>query len=460
MSEAADGRARMGAGAVLAIDFGTTSCAATLADGARVIQLQEPGGGVTWPSAVFLDDGLPVVGAAAANRRRLRPAAFRDELKTYLGQTEPIVLGGRPMPVRVLVGLLLQAIRQEAERVHGARIGRCVLTVPAAYGPADLRSAALLAAADSAGLVAPQLLPEPVAAALAPVTGEPLPPGATVLVYDFGGGTFDAALVRLASGDQSHRVLGTAALDDCGGRDLDAAVLADLRSTGGAALTAVLDPGPDAAPGARLTAARDAMEFAELARHLKHRAAAEVAPSDYFRPADLVLELSQHRLRTLAQPLIERTTGCCRELLDTVAPGHVAAVVLVGGSSRLPGLSEHLARTLGLPLRHTEDPQTAVARGAVGWATGGAGLTAWSQAAYPGREPLSWQLPPGRATVLEWRFGVGRRFAPGDVLGRARAANGVIVDLAATEGGTVRAQHADPGAEVRSGDWLLTVERD
>src|SRR4051812_4328376 len=70
--------------AVLAIDFGTTSCAAPLADGARLVQLQEPGGGFTWPSAVFVGDDLPVVGTAAANRRRLRPAAFRDELKTYL----------------------------------------------------------------------------------------------------------------------------------------------------------------------------------------------------------------------------------------------------------------------------------------------------------------------------------------------------------------------------------------
>ncbi|WP_433222993.1 Hsp70 family protein [Dactylosporangium sp. CS-047395] len=447
-------------GAVLAIDFGTTSSAATLTDGVRRVQLREPGSGVwTWPSAVFFDGRRPVVGTAAVSRRRLRPGGFRDELKRHLGQGTPLYLAERPLRTVDLVTLILQAIREEAERVHGARVGRAVITVPASYGPDDLRARDMLEAARNAGLPAAELVAEPVAAALAPVAGEPLPPGATVLVYDFGGGTFDAALVRLGAGDGSpHAVLGAAALDDCGGRELDAAVITHLRAAGGAALAGVLDAAEDADDEARLSAARDTMEFAEFARHLKHRVSAENAADDYFRAAGLVLRLDQQRLRMLAQPLLERTTDCCRRLLDDVRPGPVAAVVLVGGSSRLPGLTDHLARTLGLPVRQAEDVEVAVSQGAGVWASGGAVLTATAQAPRPDRQPLSWTLPAGPATVIEWLVGPGQRYTTGQVLGRVRAADGSLIDLAAAAPGRVQVQHAHQGDAVLTGDWIVTVD--
>ncbi|MDT0308020.1 Hsp70 family protein [Streptomyces sp. DSM 44917] len=452
------------AGPVLAIDFGTTSTRAVLSDGGRVRQLREPASdGWSWPSSVFLDEGVPLVGTAAEHRKRLAPAAYRDELKRHLGEEVPLDLGGRGYRPGLLVTLLLQSVRQEAERVNGAPVGRNVLTCPASWGPADPRREELLAAAGRAGIASPDLVPEPVAAALAPVAGDPLPPGSTVLVYDFGGGTFDAALVRLGGGgageEAEHTVLGCAALDDCGGRDLDAALAARLRANGGAALRALLEREGDAGPRARL-------ELTGFARTLKHRLGAEVSASDVFPGSGLVVGLDRQELLSLARPLLVRTTDCCARLLRRAAdeartagaePPSVDAVILVGGSCELPGLPEHLAATLRLPLRRPEDPRTAVSQGAAAWASGGPVLTVAATGPLPDRTPLSWPLPPGPATLLEWRVGPGAAYAAGEVLARVRAADGSLLDLTAPRPGTLRAQHARPGAQVAGGDWLVTV---
>ena len=87
----------------------------------------------------------------------------------------------------------------------------------------------LISAAEATGLRTVELLPEPVAAVFAPVMGQPPSPGDLVLVYDFGGGTFDTALVRI--GAEQHEVLGSAALDDCGGLDLDAVLTSSLTAS-------------------------------------------------------------------------------------------------------------------------------------------------------------------------------------------------------------------------------------
>ena len=89
---------------------------------------------------------------------------------------------------------------------------------------------------------------EPVAAAFAPVVGGAFEPGQLVLVYDFGGGTFDTALVRI--GESQHEVLGSAALDDCGGSDLDALLVTGLETEGKPWLKSALD----ATPGDKRTA--------------------------------------------------------------------------------------------------------------------------------------------------------------------------------------------------------------
>ncbi|MEV0190505.1 Hsp70 family protein [Kitasatospora purpeofusca] len=483
----------MGASAVesvLAVDFGTTTTCAALARGGSVRRLREPvGDGWAWPSAVLLSGNRPYVGSAAEQRRLLDPAAYRDELKRTLGRGVPVDLGGRGHPAGLLVSLLLQAVRAEAERANGGPVDRSVLTVPAAYGPADPRGEELLDAARRAGLPRPELCPEPVAGALAPLAGGPLPPGSTVLVHDLGGGTFDTALVRLPGEDGRP---GPAVLahdgEEYGGRDFDALVYAELLDRGGPELTALLPP-EDAGPGGAgpggggpasagpggagpasalpgETALRHRIQLLDLARRLKHRLAAESAPAEVFAPAGRVLGLHRDRFLRQAEPLYARTTACCARLLaeaalldTTGSPPRPDAVVVIGGSSRLPGLVEHVEQALGLPVVLAEDPRTAVAEGAAAWAAARVVRTVEAVGPVPERTPLRWPLPPGGAVLVEWSVGPGRRYPAGAVLGRARAEDGSLLHLSAPAPGRVRAQHARPGERVRDGDWLVTVEQ-
>ncbi|MFC9504396.1 Hsp70 family protein [Streptomyces sp. NPDC057002] len=454
---------------VLAIDFGTTSTCAALARGGTVHRLREPvGDGWCWPSAVLFDGTMPYVGTAAERRRRLAPAAYRDEIKRTLGRGTPVDLAGRGHRPGLLVSLLFQAVRAEAERVGGGPVSRTVLTVPATYGPADPRRDELLGAARSAGLPGVELCPEPVAAALAPLAGGPLPPGTTVLVHDFGGGTFDTALVRLAAGkgedgaDTEHTVLAHGGVER-GGRDVDGIVLAELRAQGGPELDGLLTP-PEGEPTVR--ALRHRMELLDLARQLKHRLAAESAPSDVFTPAERTFTLHRDRVVELARPLYELTTGCCARLLAETAlldssgrPPKADAVVVVGGSSRLPGLTAHVEEALGLPLHRAEDPRTAVAEGAAAWGRARAVRTVLATGPVPGRTPLCWALPPGTSTLVDWYVAPGARYEAGAVLGRVRAEDGSLLQLSAPSAGRVRAHHARPGDRVRDGEWLLTVVR-
>jgi WD40 repeat protein len=118
------------------------------------------------------------------------------------------------------------AIKAAAERAAGEPVTRVVLTVPGSYEEGDVRRALMVDAATEAGFDVVELLPEPVAAALAPVAGPPVPGNSLILVYDLGGGTFDTALIRI--GRLSNEVLRYAAIDHgSGGRDIDSAHAAE-----------------------------------------------------------------------------------------------------------------------------------------------------------------------------------------------------------------------------------------
>ncbi len=359
--------------AVLAIDFGTTTSCAALASDGRVRLLREPvSGSWGWPSSVLVEGNVPRVGTIAEERKRLNPAAYRSEIKRFLGQSQPVQLDGRGHAIVVLVVLMLQGIRAEAERINGGPVPRAVLTVPASYGADDPRTKDLRDAAWKAGIDGAEFLPEPVAAAHAPRTGPEVPPGRCLLVYDLGGGTFDTAVVRLSATGR-HEVLGHAALDDCGGRDLDTGIRAELRRAGGAALEALLtDPSDGEDPASEARALRHRLDLGVLARRMKHRLSADEVADELFGHDDLPLRYDRQALRALAAPLLDRAADCCTRLIRScgVSRDELAGAVMTGGTTRLPFVAEHLRNALRLPVWQAEDPDTAVAHGAALWAMG------------------------------------------------------------------------------------------
>ncbi|MDQ7907145.1 Hsp70 family protein [Phytohabitans sp. ZYX-F-186] len=438
---------------VLVVDFGTTTSAATVVAGEEAWPVPEPvTGAATWPSAVFWDGQQMLVGALAERRKRSEPESFAAEFKRGLAADSSVVLGRRRFrPVEQVVALLA-AVRAEAERLHGAAISRVLITVPAGYGPSDPRRARMIAAAEAAGLDTVELLPEPVAAAFAPMAGPPFAPGDLVLVYDLGGGSFDAALVRI--GERWHEVLGHATLDDCGGRDLDALLAGRIHADGQEWLAPLLSSAA-ASPSDPATL-RLGMAVTDFARRLKHQLSAAPAVEDFFLPNAPAYRLTQADLRALAAPLLGRTVACCTDLLARVGvpPHQVAAILTVGGGSRMPAVGELLQQALRLPLHKVEDPDLAVVRGAARWLPHSGPRRVPAATSPEPSIPLSFAIPGGSARLLRWLVAPGQAYVAGVPLARVRLPGGALWDLTARVPGTLDRLLAAPGSEVTAHEWL------
>jgi outer membrane protein assembly factor BamB/actin-like ATPase involved in cell morphogenesis len=444
-------------GAILAVDFGTSTSSAVLVANGETIPIREPSSGSwSWPSAVYRDGDALLVGTLAERRKQVRPALYRAEFKRDLGQDAPVILGDQGFPVEALVTELIKSLRGEAERVHGAPIERAVLTIPASYGPADPRRDLMIGAAESAGFTVVELIPEPVAAALAPPAGEPFSDGDLVLVYDFGGGTFDAALVRMGDFQFEPEVLGHRSLEDCGGRDIDAEIIRWLREHKSDELAAVLD-NPDTQS---LPAQRVRLELAAMATQLKHQLSEETSAIGIF---DRMHEFSLDRddLVKLAEPIIARTGGCCTQLIRDAGlqPGNVTAILLVGGSSLMPAVAVALAAQLKRPVRSAREPELAVLLGAARFAARAPGRTIAQAAEEPGERAVRWSIPGGIATMMRWLVDDRAAYGADDQLAELRLPSGTVIVLHDKEGGVVRGRYAEPGTPVTSGQWLLTTAR-
>jgi molecular chaperone DnaK len=207
----------------LGVDFGTSNTVAVLGwpDG-RVRPLLFDGVPLL-SSAVYADSGgRMLVGREADRSARMDPARYEPNPKRRIDDLE-VLLGDGIYPVAELFAAVLGRVATEAVRTAGEPPGSVTLTCPAAWGPA--RRKVLTAAATAAGLPGAQVLPEPVAAAayLVAIGKQPVPIGGCVVVYDLGGGTFDASVVRRTP--SSFETLAYRGLDDFGGVDLDALVV-------------------------------------------------------------------------------------------------------------------------------------------------------------------------------------------------------------------------------------------
>src|ERR1019366_5312770 len=336
-------------------------------------------------------------------------------------------------------------------QVAGTAISRGVLTIPASYGRADQRRALMIEAAEATGLRTVELLAEPVAAVFAPVIGPRPAADELVLVYDFGGGTFDTALVRVTA--TGHEVLGSTALDDCGGLDVEAMPVSQLTADA----RGWLPSAANGADGAESTALRLKVTFGDVARNLKHQLSDTMAAEDFILPDSPATRLTRAELTQLVSPFLDRTVQCCRELLNRlgVPVPEVSAILTVGGSTRMPTVADALGRAFGRPLRRTEDPDLAVVRGAALWARTQAVRSIPALPREPGPVLLRWMIP--RASLLRWLVPVGTPYQEGTPLARVRYQDGTIWDLCARQPGRIEQVFVGAGDEVRQELWLAVA---
>ncbi|GIJ73694.1 Hsp70 family protein [Virgisporangium ochraceum] len=349
----------MAGGYVLGVDFGTSNTAAVLhgPDGGPRPLLFD--GVPQLPSAVFVAGATRLAGRDALHQGLARPAGLEPNPKRRVDDGT-VLLSGEELPVAELVAVVLRRVREEATLAAGGPVGSLTLTCPAFWGPR--RQSVLTAAARIAGLPEPVLVHEPVAAAAhyAAAHRSPLPAGRPVLVYDLGAGTCDATVVRRTP--DGIDVVVSRGLDGVGGLDVDAAVVDMLAATvrpDDPAWTRLRRP----VTAADLRARNTLWDGVRTAKEQLSRTASTYV---YVPLLDAEVPLGREQFDALAGPVLARTVDLARAAVqDAGALTDLAAVLLVGGSSRLPLVASRLHRTLEVAPTLVDQPELAVALGSV-----------------------------------------------------------------------------------------------
>ena len=347
------------------IDLGTTnSLVAALRSGLSE-PLADEQGQVILPSAVRYHPDRIEVGAAA------KAAAASDPLNTVLSVKRLMGRGladvkqlGEQLPYRFVGGEshmpfidtvqgakspvevsadILKVLRQRAEATLGGDLVGAVITVPAYFD--DAQRQATKDAAKLAGLNVLRLLNEPTAAAVA--YGLDQHAEGLVAIYDLGGGTFDISILRLTGG--VFEVLATGGDSALGGDDFDHAIAGWIVEQAG--LSADLDPG----------AQRHLLQAACAAKEaLTDAASVTVAYADWSA------ELTRESFNALIEPMVARSLKACRRAVrdSNVELEEIGAVVMVGGSTRVPRVREAVAELFGRQPLTEIDPDQVVAIGA------------------------------------------------------------------------------------------------
>ncbi|MDN5920844.1 MAG: Hsp70 family protein, partial [Pseudonocardia sp.] len=362
----------------LGVDLGTTFTAAAVERDGRVEMVTLGDRTAAVPSVVLLRaDGSVLSGDAADRRAVSEPDRVAREVKRRLGDPMPVILGGAPVPVQELMAMQLRdVVRAVAER-EGGEPDTVTLTHPANWGPYKRELFGQIPAL--AGLDRVRMLTEPEAAAAHYASTERVPDGALVAVYDLGGGTFDATVLRVGTGD--FEIFGTPeGIEGLGGIDFDEAVFAHVdRVLDGAA--SALDPSDLRATSAAIRLRQECVLAKEALSADTETTIPVLLPA-----VQTEVRLTRGEFEDMIRPSVVATVDSMRRALRSagVTPAELQTVLLVGGSSRIPAVARTVAAELGRPTSVDAHPKHAIALGAAAVSA----RSAPSTAAAPEEEPV------------------------------------------------------------------------
>ena len=374
----------------LGVDLGTTFVAAAIANESRVEMFTLGDRTVVTPAVIFLgDDGNLVSGDAAGRRAVSSPDRIGREFKRRLGDPTPVMLGGTSYAVTTLLGTLLHDVVNRVTETEGVKPDSVVLTHPANWGP--FRRELFEEVPQVAGLTGTRMVTEPEAAAAHYAASRHLADGEIIAVYDLGGGTFDATVLRKSN--EGIEILGAPeGIERLGGVDFDEAILSYVNYSSGGALSELDMSDPQTAIAmARL---RQDCVLAKESLSIDTETTIPVfLPNRHFD-----VQLNRADFEDMIRAPVESTIGTLIRTLRSahVDPNQLSAVLLVGGSSRIPLVARMISEELGRPTVVDAHPKYAVALGAATLARAGGGTL--SPASGPS-SPGGWSDPAG-TTVL------------------------------------------------------------
>ncbi len=356
---------------IAGIDLGTTNSLVGVMDAGFPALLADGDGKRLTPSVVyFAEDGTTLVGREALRMRGAEPGRVVTSVKRLIGSrggdtdwsglgyrveageggAARVRIGDRLISPETVSSKTLRHLKEVARETLGEDVHRAVITVPAYFN--DAQRAATKRAGELAGWTVERIVSEPTAAALA-YGLDKLGERSKVAVFDLGGGTFDVSVLELADG--VFQVMSTDGDTRLGGDDIDGAVVDWLERE-------LEIDGNVPSVRARL------LEVAEAAkRTLSKELTTQIRLPFISEGGGVEVELSRDRLERLARPIVERTRAHCRRALADAGleAGDLDEVILVGGSTRMPLVREMVADIFGCEPNLSQNPDEAVALGAV-----------------------------------------------------------------------------------------------
>ena len=343
---------------IIGIDLGTTFSAVAVMEGGKPVIIPNVEGERTTPSVVAITkDGERLVGRTARNQAITNPEHTVRSIKRHMGDDYKVKIWDKDYTPQEISAMVLQKLKAEAESYLGQPVTKAVITVPAYFE--DSQRQATKDAGKIAGLDVLRIINEPTAAALA--YGLDKGNDHTIMVFDFGGGTFDVSVLEL--GDGVFEVKATSGDNHLGGDDVDEKIIdwlaEEFKKTNG------VDLRQDKQSYQRL---KDAAEKAkiELSTKLKTEINLPFITATASGPKHLNIELSRAKFEQLIESILKGLEVPTKQALKDsgLSDGGVDKVIFVGGSTRIPAVQDLVKKLTGKEGDKSVNPDEAVALGA------------------------------------------------------------------------------------------------
>lgn len=336
--------------AVIGIDLGTTNSLASVYTESGVKVIPNSLGNKLTPSVVGLDDeGKVIVGEVAKERLITHPERTAAEFKRTMGTDKTYKLGEESFSSQQLSSILLRKIVADAKAHLNEEIDEVVISVPAYFD--DKMRTATKQAAEMAGIKCERLINEPSAAALAYLYKHGWKDG-TYMVVDFGGGTLDVSIID--SFDSVMEIIAVAGNNHLGGKDINEAIYNHF-----CLVNNLLDS--NLTPEERAIIYRMS-ETTKIALSTNPLAVMSVCLNDQ----EYSLTLDNNSLIKIAHESFEKLFEPIKKALkdSRLKPNELEAIVLVGGSCKMPTVASYIEKITGVKPCSDLDPDTAISLGA------------------------------------------------------------------------------------------------
>jgi molecular chaperone DnaK len=342
------------------IDLGTTNSVVSVLEGGDPVVIANAEGSRTTPSVVaFSKDGEVLVGEVAKRQAITNPDRTIRSVKRHMGTGWSIDIDGKDYTSQEISARILMKLKRDAEAYLGDEVTEAVITVPAYFD--DAQRTATKEAGQVAGLEVLRIINEPTAAALAYGLDKGGEADQTILVFDLGGGTFDVSVLEI--GDGVFEVKSTAGDTNLGGDDWDQAVMdwlvTSFKNDHG------VDLGNDNMAMQRLKEAAEKAKM-ELSQTQSTQINLPFITATDAGALHLDYTLSRSRFQELTSDLIERCKKPFEQALADAGftKGTLDHVILVGGSTRMPAVTELVRELTAAEPNKSVNPDEVVAVGA------------------------------------------------------------------------------------------------